>query len=290
MTIFRASGAGQSYSVPSWASLIEIICIGAGSGGGGGRTRAVGSAGGGGGGGAGGALTRAIFPRYTLPDVLYVQVPFGTAGSASGSSASAAGRSYVTTAPNSLGDIRSSICVSGNADATGGASGAAGGTGGNGGTGGTAATAAQCIFLHGALFTSIAGQSGVDGGDSTTGTAITALALGNPICGGGAGGAGIDAANTAFNGGDITGAGLIPTIAGGVSDTVTGGAGGSFSIPKPFLGTGGSGGGNGSGGGTPVGGKGGNGAIGCGGGGGGSGVTGGQGGRGGDGLVIIYAW
>lgn len=123
---------------------------------------------------------------------------------------------------------------------------------------------------------------------------------------GGAGGGGTPTANTNFTGGNITGAGLIPTLSGGAagggagqSGIFWGAAGGivsadllmasaAFSGHGPFAMTGGSGGGTNGAAGT--GGAGGDGAFGCGGAGGGGGVTGGAGGRGGSGLVLISAW
>ena len=109
------------------------------------------------------------------------------------------------------------------------------------------------------------------------GTAVTWGGAG-VICCGGAGGGGYNRRGSA--GGARTGAGLVPTVAGGAAGADNGDPG--YSRMTPWLFTGGSGGGaddNGTGG------IGGNGAYGSGGAGGGAGTTGGAGGRGGDGLL-----
>ncbi|KAF0170638.1 MAG: hypothetical protein FD162_3428, partial [Rhodobacteraceae bacterium] len=80
----------------------------------------------------------------------------------------------------------------------------------------------------------------------------------------------------------FTGAGMCPSIPGGLAGGGSGGAGYELWLPPTF--SGGSGGGSFN---SGDGGDGGNGARGCGGGGGGAGVAGGLGGRGGDGFVLI---
>ena len=106
--------------------------------------------------------------------------------------------------------------------------------------------------------------------------------------------AGLTTANAQAVGGNITGAGFIPTISGGAVGGFNGTAGFNqfnpssiLSSSSPLFFTGGAGGGSNA---RGTGGDGGNGAFGCGGGGGGAGLTGGRGGRGGDGLVIITCW
>ena len=107
----------------------------------------------------------------------------------------------------------------------------------------------------------------------------------------GAAGAGRSPSSAA--GGNITGAGIVPTISGGTTATTINGDSGFISVRPnemvsqytPFISTGGAGGGSTT---SGTGGNGGNGEIGSGGGGAGSGSSGiASGGRGGDGVVII---
>jgi hypothetical protein len=100
---------------------------------------------------------------------------------------------------------------------------------------------------------------------------------------GGAGGGGATSAD--FSGGNITGAGDMPTINGGTASIKDGSPG--LTLWSPFRACGGAGGAALN---SAAGGVGGGGGIGCGGGGGGAGTTGGVGGRGGDGLVVIVSW
>jgi len=181
-----------------------------------------------------------------------------------------------------------------------------------GGTGGTvnAQWAAGACPYAGLALVNLPGISGSlqPGTAGSTGSSVvTAIAV-NLCVTGGAGGGGVTAGGSGFGGGNITGAGWIPTISGGalgsggsVSNPGSSGialsmptSGGRVSTKYPSIFLGGAGGGPSfpSVSGT-IAGAGGNGSYGCGGGGGGgcngSGVSGigGPGGRGGDGLVVI---
>jgi hypothetical protein len=142
------------------------------------------------------------------------------------------------------------------------------------------------------LFQSVAG---VAGGTGSVGTGASIIALASIPLTSGAAGAG--RATASATGGDITGAGNIPTISGGTTATTIDGQSGYITIrpnemvsqPAPFVSTGGSGGGSTTA--ATTGGNGGNGQIGSGGGGAGSGASGiASGGRGGDGVVIITCY
>jgi hypothetical protein len=132
------------------------------------------------------------------------------------------------------------------------------------------------------LWTSQAGASG-GAGSTTNGAAVTALGT-LPLTGGGGGGG-----SSGGTGGDVTGAGIFPTIAGAATGHNPGLPG--FGLKQPFGGVGGSGGGGVNGAGTGLS-KGGDGAIGCGGGGGGNAASGtpGGGGLGGPGYCMIVAF
>src|ERR1700756_193806 len=84
---FYGNGVWQPYILPRGCSQVFILGIGGGGGGGGGLTGATSTNRGGGSGGGSGAMTRALFPRWALPDVLYIQTgsSVNTFGAASGS-------------------------------------------------------------------------------------------------------------------------------------------------------------------------------------------------------------
>ena len=277
------TGEFQMWHKPKYATLVDIIIIGAGAGGGGGKTGAAGTARGGGGGGGSGAMCRFIIPAKLLPDLLYVQPGIGGAGAAADGTGTSGGNSYVALAPNI--STQNLLQKSGGTAAVGGSPGTAA-TGGAGGAGETTTN-----FTFGAPWASlcngiaVAGQTGGTGGAHTgaAGTAIT-WATGSLIISSGAGGGGTPTGNTDYAGGDITGGGLIlPTVPGGLAAAGAGNPGVITWRPQ-FMSSGGSGGGTAGASGTA--GRGGDGGPGSGGGGGG-GVTGGAGGRGGDGMVII---
>lgn len=280
-----------TWTIPQGATRLHIVCIGGGGGGGGGLTGASASARGGGGGGGSGAISTLSINRRFLPDALNIVIGAGGTGSpGSGSGGGNGSSSYVETIRSTASFLTTptdivSILVRAN-----------GGNGGNagtnvaGGTGGAAGAAAgvtvQTLDKIGESST-IIGQQGGTGGAQTgaEGPQLSYGATGIPITGGG-GGAGINtAAQISFNGGQISGAGFVPTNLGGTSSTISGNTG--IFLLSPFTSVGGSGGASFD---SAVGGRGGDGNIGCGGGGGGGGTTGGAGGRGGTGLIIINYW
>lgn len=273
----------QPYIIPRNHSMLFILGIGGGGGGGAGFSAASTNPRGGGGGGSTGTTTRAVYPRLILPDVVFVKV--GNGGNVAGSITPAA--SYVSVISGSIAAAALLLSAPGGNNGGNGTAGAAGG-----GAGTTSAvTGTGAVFFGDGLFTAIQGQAGVGGGVQTgaNGNSITYGANGVPLSGG-AGGAGVNTVGTSFAGGDITGAGLVPTVSGGAAGSNNGGDGIGTTLDgiiKPWLFTGGAGGGSNDGG---VGGNGGNGGIGCGGGGGGGGTTGGSGGNGGSGLILIASW
>ena len=93
--IFSANAAANGVGWHSWrkprgVSFIQFFCLGGGGGGGGGFAGAVGAAAAGGGGGAS-AQSSIIFPAHLLPDVLYISVGYGGAGSSGTGVAGGAG-------------------------------------------------------------------------------------------------------------------------------------------------------------------------------------------------------
>ena len=275
-------GSWQTWNRPRGKSMCSILVIGAGAGGGGGMSGASGTVRGGGAGGGSGAIARCIIPIYMLPDVLYVQVGVGGAGGAATVAGTAGQRSYISVAPNTT--AANIVMQSGAAAATGGAAGSTGGSA-TAGAAETISTVTLCILAQAGVLTFIAGKIGAIGGVVGGGVGASNTLLTSSFLCGGAGGGTTPAANTDFAGGTQTGAGIFPTIAGGVSGGATHASGG-YIIQRPFISYGGAGGGTSQ----TTAGNGGNGATGSGGGGGGGGVTGGRGGKGGDGLVIIQCW
>ncbi len=280
-----ANNQWQTYNVPSWATYLNIICIGGGGGGGGGFSGAAGTARGGGGSGGSSAVTRVTVPALLVPRTLYVQVGAGGAGVSSGSGGSGV-HSYVCVAPNLTPDINV-LARSGGATVPSG-----GGTGtisaaGTAGVAGTAASLAQNALSGMGHFDAIAGQAGVLGGAHTGANGVAqSIPATSLITTSGTGGAGTTSADFAGGAWNATAGALISdyrpaTPAAGSND----GSGG-FALWRPLFFFGGTG---GSASNTGVGGNGGNGSFGCGGGGGGAGTTGGRGGNGGNGIVIITA-
>lgn len=254
----------RTFSKPSGINYVAFTIIGGG--GGGGRTTNSATGAGAGGGGSGG-ITNILLPAFILPDSIFINVGAGGPGSvASGTAGTNGGSSYVCVYPStSVGWI------------LGYANGGNGGTNTTtAGTGATVAAISAMPFATGYHYALYAGLSGTLGGAATGGTNLT---LGNLCLSGGAGGGGYSSGV----GGNITGAGLIPTISGGAA-AQPGDSGVWFW--KGFKGCGGAGGG----GSASAGGKGGDGSFGCGGGGGGGGTTSGNGGNGGQGLVVVHYW
>lgn len=269
---FAAQGAAiwQPYSVPLGANLLSIVVVGAGGAGGNGFTAAAAAARGGGGGGGSGAITRLLIPTVFLPQTLWCLVGIG---------GGTGGDSYVALS-------QSNIAQTMLARSTGGGLGGIG-TGTAAGAAGAAAAATSLANQgpYGALgqYISLAGTAGVAGGGVNAVGVSYIVGTGGVFLSGGAGGAGVTAADLA--GGAMIGAGLFPSIAGGLAGSNAGNPGfRGLLIPPTF--SGGSGGGSSN---TGVGGAGGAAGQGSGGGGGGGGTTGGIGGRGGDGIIFITA-
>ncbi len=272
-------GTIQPWRKPTGAKLIHIICIGAGGGGGGGFTRAAGVAGGGGGGGGSAAITRMTIDASLIPDMLYIAVGMGGAGSTGAGATGGASVVYMPLVSGFTG--AGSILL----QAAAGAGGGVGTTAVGGPAGAAGAINTSNTWSGLGNFVSIAGQPGIIGG-AITAVVPTAVVWGTLFISGGAGGGGVTAANVAAAGGNITGpAGnsILSTVFGGGNTGLPGGQGYDL-FGAPPISSGGSGGGAF---GTGPGGRGGDGGFGSGGAGGGSGTTGGRGGNGGNGRVII---
>lgn len=275
--IFYA-GATLCYRVPSWATLLNIVCIGGAGAGGNGGGFPSGAQSGGGGGGSGGYTSLTIQTRF-LPEVLYL-----SPGSGGKTNLDDGERSLVSVYPG-ITDAAYLVCASGQTAAQGGLNGS-GSTAGVGGAGETVLTAADSIFLSLGNWKSIAGQAGGTGSNgTTTGGSVTALVT--PIGSGGAGGGGISSGGVIRAGGSITGAGPLATLAGGSTDNQAGIDGYNI-LSSPWYSTGGSGTAGSS---AASGERSGSGGLASGGAGGpGTRDVGGPPGFGGDGLIMITAW
>src|SRR5262245_50788519 len=86
----------QPYEIPRGHSLVFMLGVGGAGGGGGGASRAGAGDGGGGGGAAGGAVTRVLYPRILLPDLVYVQVGCGGNGGAAAATGGNGSNTFVT--------------------------------------------------------------------------------------------------------------------------------------------------------------------------------------------------
>ena len=284
----KGSTDWQIFQKPNYCRLVSIFCIGGGGGGGAGQQGAGSTSRRGGGGGGSAGYSLGIFSASQIPDTLFVQPAQGGSGGvggATGSAGSSGGISYVSIAPNTT-----SINILVQSGASGGGGGTQGSSTGAGGSAGS--VWAGSILNNLGLVTSVAGQVGSTG---QVGSIPTAIAISSITTAGGGGGG--YTTSVAYAGGNITGAGFVPTITGGtgfINSNGTDGDGGymtynpALNSPtrQPLVFTGGAGGGCSN---NFIGGAGGNGAFGCGGGGGGAGVTSsaGNGGKGGDGIMII---
>ena len=276
-TIFQSAGANdwQVWSKPQGVNWVEFIVIGSGGLGGAGFSGAAGTARGGGGGGGCGSISKGIFPAQYTPNRLFINIALGSNGV----------DTFVSMEPNSTAVNRFLVGRGGSTGGTGTAS-----AGGAGGAAGGANIQQNWASLG--QVTSFAGYAGSAGGAHTgaVGATLTISVSTGVFLTPGSGGGGTPTANTDFAGGPITGAGILPSLAGGLAAGGRGQDGfawwGGGQLPIFFFGATG-GGTNGAAG---VGGAGGDGAVGCGGGGGGAGVTGGAGGKGGNGLVIVRCW
>lgn len=284
----------QPWTKPRGCSFVSIFAMGGGGSGGGGLTGTTGAARGGGSGGGSAATMNALFPAAVLPDTLYVMVGLGGAASGNNTIGNAGSGSYVEILPSS-GSVPANnlvLAFGGGAGQKGTTTAATAGIAGAAGIVATYSVLAQLAIG----WISLPGQAGGAGGTgATTGGAGGAVTCMVALTSGGAGGGGVGSSDTTANaGGNITGAGLFPTVTGGVghaADATINGMCGS-SLLQPYCSTGGSGGGcNGdatvqSG----LAGAGGDAGYGSGGGGGGGGITGASGGKGGNGIVIITSW
>jgi hypothetical protein len=296
--IFTTNGITNSWQVwvkPKNAKFVKILAIGAGGGGGAGWSATLNSGAGGGGGGAGAVVT-GLYPASVLPDRLYVQVGIGGAGGRTvrGENGNSGTVTYISTSPTTSAVER--ILYANPGTLGGGGSGSVAGFPG-GGAGVITDTNLGKLGIN--VYNGGAGGGNGGAVSPTAGISVTI----SSIVTGGAGGGANNLSSVGTNGGNITGAGLVPTISG--SSTTAGfvadGGSGYSSLPSinssnrtPMLFTGGAGGGANSSSVTGAGGNGGNGAFGCGGGGGGasnfSTTAHGAGGNGGNGLVIITSW
>jgi hypothetical protein len=299
---FTATGA-NTWTKPTGAKAVYVICVGAGGGGGGGTGGAAGTARIGGGGGGGGATADKWLLPANLSGTVTVTVGAGGNGGLTGANGTAGGSST----------FGSNLTCYGGGYGKGGVAAAISAGGGGGGTGGVGSNGASATNVGGlpaatAGANGIAGQGGGGnigtnngmaeyGGGGGNGSSATPGAAGNGGsslygAGGGGGGGGIttgNAAQTAGAGGNVgvytTGGG---STAGTSSATCTVGANGTPGNSTK-MGTGGAGGGSdtdstGCNGGT-------GGALGGGGGGGGGGTTtGGVGGKGGRGEIRVYTF
>ncbi len=304
---FTSTGA-NTWTKPTGARVVYVVCVGGGGGGGGGTGGAAATARIGGGGGGGGAKAEKWFVASDLGATETATVAnsgYGGNGGSSGagSNGTAGGNStfgsYLTCYGGGYGKGGIAATVS--------AGGGGGGTAGAG-TNGAAATNLGGLPAATAGANGIAGQGGGGniaaaagnaeygggGGNGSSATPGAAGAGGSSIygAGGGGGGGGITTANaaqTAGAGGNVAsfangGGGAAGT--GGASCTV-GTAGTAGTSTK--MGTGGGGGGANTASTGCVGGDGG--ALGGGGGGGGAGTTvGGKGGKGGRGEIRVYTF
>jgi hypothetical protein len=262
--VFTGNG---TWSKPSWAKSVRVICQAGGGGGGSGRVSASGTAAAGGGGGGGGGRVTADFLAANLPASVGLTVGAGGNGGA--------------------------------AQATDSTNGNAGGNGGASNFGTYAATQSGLGGGGGSTSTGTAGASqstgGSAGGAGGTGAGAAAGATAGGATGGGAGG-GISTAPAAAAGGSggthIMNNGRVGPGGGGAIGAA-GGAGGSDADPTmPLAGAGGGGGGSAL---TGAGGAGGaGGAYGAGGGGGGAALNGqggsGAGGPGKSGICVVISW
>ena len=256
--IYSGNSVAQTWSKPSGAKVVEVICIGAGGSGGSGSVNASNRFGGCG--GAGGGYSRMIFNASSLPSTVNALGGRGFSGGASKTIVSN-GNNGSTGADSYFGDYLRA-------------------TGGAGGLGGSSGEGFPTIGGYGVIENG--GDGGVVGGLLADTTSNTKYAP----SGGGAGGDGFSfAVQSGSAGGTVR------------LQINTQGAGGSTGLPgstassytNQLMGAGGGGGGAGSG---TNGGGGANGLLyGAGGGGGGSSNgTSGAGGSGANGVVIVITY
>lgn len=262
--------ADATYTVPTGARSLEILCFGGGGGGGSGRRGATANARFGGGGGASGAYSFGTFLVSSLGNPTTLTVSTGNTGTggaartvdnSNGLAGSNGDTSYVK-----VGSTYVLFAFGGTAGSFGNSA---------NGTGGVASTRGMIVGVNGASSSATAIPSGSSQNN-------------NISSGSGGAGAGISTADLTFTGGGA-GFACFANIAGGTGGATSGASGANGSAGIYF----GSGGGGGASSLVAAGGNGGNGAgYGSGGGGGAASANGfnsGAGGNGGRGAVIIIA-
>lgn len=277
---------------PKNASLHMFLCLGGGAGGGAGASGSTLTSRTGGAGGGCGGFARLLIASNLLPRELYLFPGFGGRGGVTGVSGGVGangGKCAITDRPDRLAVQADTILQSGNNSSAISAFGGNGGTAvqSGGGAGEPIAVNTLGVYQGLGLWFAKSGIAGANGGPiGAVGDSTPAFGSAGVPLTSGAGGGSISAADAAFDGGAITGAGRIITIPGGVAGTAGEDGRSGILTSNPWQATGGSGGAAG----TVTGGRGGNAAIGCGGGGGGGSVTGGNGGNGGPGMIIVVTW
>lgn len=276
---FRANAAaGAGANAKTWTKIslskkcdfVTFILIGAGGPGGNGFTRTAGSAGGGGSAGPSAAILRVTFPRWSLPDVVWAQIPKG------GTPGTVGGRVYISRTRSISAVDCYAISGAADAGAGGNGTGAAGGPGASAPAVATALTAGLSNWST--AFSTVTGQAGATGG-AQTGAAGGSPSYNDQVS---AGCTGAGCTTTDFAGGNFGASGPFPATTGGAAPGGHGVAG--MESRKYRMYTGGTGGASNN---SGVAGNGGNGQIGSGGGGGGAGATGGTGGRGGNAALWV---
>lgn len=295
--------ASDTWTKPTGASWVEVICIGAGGGGGGGEGQAAGQDRQGGTAGGGGVLVHKWVKASDLASTVAVTVAAQTTAAATDTDGASGGNS----------SFGAHVVGYGGGGGAGGNSSLAlaGGSGAGTGSVGLVGSASSQVGGGPSITAAVSGMGGGGGGSTAGGIGKSAeygggggggcaanggaaFKGGTSIFGGGGGGSGggVSAANAA-SAGESGGAVNVWTAVGG-----GGGAGGAATGAAGTAGTTGdstkcgTGGGGGGGNTASTGGAGGDGgAIGGGGGGGGAGTsTGGAGGRGGRGGVTVIAY
>ena len=211
-TNWTSSAMSSNLTVPSWARVCVVECMGAGGPGGSGGRAAAGTARTGGGGGAGGSYAMRIFRTETLwTPTLVITIPALPTGGAGPTTDNSPGTNGTAAAASTIVYVGSAVASNyvcravfgaaggaGSASGSAGSAGAAATTGGDSpGTAGGASSATGGVGVAGAAATSKGSRGGGSGGGITTADV--------PNAGGGGMSGGVHAA---FNttGGSVNGA------------------------------------------------------------------------------------